>query len=99
MEREDSYDFNNFLNNNVKKKSVCVDKSPLNFSEARIFSFDKRNPNEMLVQHAISEEPKPVNLAGKGFRAFQLLTLDSGLKLKYAGALKLDIKKIIDLQT
>lgn len=98
MEREDFYDFNNFLNNNVRKKSVCVDKSPLNFSKVRIFSFDKNTPNEMFVQHALSEEPKSVNLSGKVLRTFQLLTFDSGLKLKYSGPLQLDLKKIIDLK-
>lgn len=98
MEREDFYDFNAFCKNNIKKKSVCVDKSPLNFSQVRIFSFNKETPNEIFVQYALFDEPKPVNVGCKGLRGFQLLTLDSGLKQKYPDTLQIDIKKIIDLK-
>ncbi|KAI4468037.1 hypothetical protein MML48_2g00008994 [Holotrichia oblita] len=88
--------FFSFEEISLPKKTVTIDKQPLNFKEVRFFKFESAHPNTIFVKYTLNGVFEPVNIGKRGTRLVNQIS-PNHLKTKYNELIKLNEKKNNDL--
>lgn len=92
MAKEDFVTATEFFLSNIRKRTTDDEGLPLSSSNIHSFKFFAEKPGTMYVKFSVHSDPIPVNIIKHGRPA------EIQLKSKYTEPLKIDSKKIKDLQ-